>query len=387
MKFTLLKESFEKFLEEESKSKIQVQSLEDFVKSAEVKEQDEPEMLGADVSTLTPDELKGYLKRSKEGEKTAAEKYKMPYVHKQNIPVVSAETGEEFDLDALAKSITERPAKILKQNEKIQHSGGGATIYFNIGLPALRGLAFNEKKGEFVVVNTCPGAGACKVYCYAKKGGYVQWKASSMSQTRLLNFLLNDPQGFEAQLSKEIGAQEAKWKGKNVKIVIRWHDAGDFFSDPYLKLAYSVASAHPEVEFYAYTKMADVAKGDKPKNFIINFSMGALPSQEKQISRSTEKHSDVVKKDLFDDLIVKSATGKIEKTADGKYKFVDGGLDTLKDRMAKKYNIDKNTIITYDEMMKIPTSDTPKYNVIVAPGDGDDAANRKDVIGTYLLIH
>jgi hypothetical protein len=37
--------------------------------------------------------------------------------------------------------------------------------------------------------------------------------------------------------------------------------------------------------------------------------------------------------------------------------------------------------------MKITPSDEPKYNVIVSRGNGDDAANRKDVLGTYLLIH
>ena len=43
--------------------------------------------------------------------------------------------------------------------------------------------------------------------------------------------------------------------------------------------------------------------------------------------------------------------------------------------------------ITYDEMMNIPVGDKPKWNVIVKPGDGDDSANRADVIGTWLLIH
>jgi hypothetical protein len=47
----------------------------------------------------------------------------------------------------------------------------------------------------------------------------------------------------------------------------------------------------------------------------------------------------------------------------------------------------KDSVITYDEMMKIPVGSEPKYNVIVKPGDGDDSANRADVIGTWLLIH
>ena len=37
--------------------------------------------------------------------------------------------------------------------------------------------------------------------------------------------------------------------------------------------------------------------------------------------------------------------------------------------------------------MKTPIGPVKKYNVIVKPGDGDDSANRSDVLGTYLLIH
>jgi hypothetical protein len=63
-------------------------------------------------------------------------------------------------------------------------------------------------------------------------------------------------------------------------------------------------------------------------------------------------------------------------------------LDTLKDRMAKRFNVQKDSILTYDEMRATPESDEiGKYNVIVRPKDGDDSASRKDVLGTYLLIH
>ena len=73
----------------------------------------------------------------------------------------------------------------------------------------------------------------------------------------------------------------------DTKLVIRWHDAGDFFSDDYLDLAYSVAKDFPDVDFYAYTKMASVSKGSKPSNFKMNFSAGADPSQEKQINQGS----------------------------------------------------------------------------------------------------
>lgn len=350
-------------------------------------ELDEAEMLGATTRILPPGELQAYLQRTAAGEKEKLDKYKMPYVHRGNIEIKD-EADRTFDLDKLKAAITDRPEKILKQNEKISHSGGGSTVYFNIGLPALKGLAVNEKTGDFVVVDTCPGAGACKVYCYAKKGGYVQWKASSLSQTRQLNFLLNDPEGYKAKLKAELTAAERKFGKKGTKVVVRWHDAGDFFSPDYLNLAYSIARDFPNIDFYAYTKVASVASGDKPSNFKMNFSAGATPEQEKQIDFAKTKHSTVVPKQMFDDLILKDDSGKLIKDADGRIQFKSPeALDILKKKLAAKYNVPENSVITYDEMMQIPVGTEPKWNVIVKPGDGDDSANRADVVGTWLLIH
>ena len=356
--------------------------LDQFVKS----ELDEADMLGAKTSALSPDEMQAYLGRTAGGSKTKMDKYTMPYVHRGNIEIKD-ENDRTFDLDKLRAAITNRPAKILKQNEKITHSGGGSTVYYNIGLPALKGLAVNEATGEFVVVDTCPGAGACKVYCYAKKGGYVQWKASSMSQTRQLNFLLNDPQGYKNKLENELRSAVAKYGKKGTKVVVRWHDAGDFFSPEYLDLAYSVAKDFPNVDFYAYTKMAGAATGAKPSNFKMNFSMGATPDQEKQIDFQTIKHSTVVPKQMFDDLISRDDDGKVVRNDKGQIQFSDDNLKVLKKKLASKYNMPEDSVITYDEMMALPVVGKPRYNVIVKPGDGDDSANRIDVIGTWLLIH
>jgi hypothetical protein len=347
----------------------------------------EAEMLGAKTTPLPPEEMQSYLDRSKTGEKTAVDKFKYPYIHQANIPIKDGQ-DRVYDLDKLKAAIKERPTKILKQNEKITHSGGDATVYFNVGLPALKGLAINEKTGEFIVVDTCPGAGACKVYCYARKGGYIQYAPPSMSQTKLLNFLVNDPEGFKAKMADELKTEETKYKKKNVKLVVRWHDAGDFFSPEYLDLAYRLAKEFPEVDFYAYTKMAGVAMGAKPDNFKMNFSGGAAPEQEKQVDFTKAKHSTVVPKQMFDDLIKKDAKGRLERDKDKKLQWVSPEApNVLKKRLAAKHKLDVNTLLTYDELMKTPISPDKKYNVIVKSGDGDDSANRGDVLGTYLLIH
>ena len=368
---------------------IPISKFVDDVITNDYDELDETNMLGATTQTLSGDDLQKYLQRTVTGKKTKLDKYQMPYVHGSNV-VIKDENDRTFDLDKLKASVITRPEKILKQNEKITHSGGGSTVYFNIGLPALKGLAVNELTGEFVIVDTCPGAGACKVYCYAKKGGYVQWKASSLSQTRQLNFLLNDPTGYKAKLESELKSAENKFAKKGTKVVVRWHDAGDFFSPEYLDLAYSIARDFPNIDFYAYTKMASVSLGSKPNNFKMNFSAGALPSQEKQINLQTTKHSTVVPKQMFVDLVdrieIDDPTNPGKKIKKMEFKS-PSDLQSLKQKLAAKYNFPVSTVITYDEMMKMPVGTIPQWNVIVKPGDGDDSANRADVIGTWLLIH
>lgn len=346
----------------------------------------EAPFLGATMRPFPKDELQAYLGRTMTKTKDKKEKYDKPYIHSGNIEV-KGEAGEEYDLDKLRKSIMERPKRITKQNEKMQHSDGTSSIYFNVGLPALKGLAVNETTGEFVIVDTCPGAGACKTYCYAMKGGYVQWKASSLGTTRVLNFLLNDPEGFKHMLATELKDAERKYSKKGTQVVVRWHDAGDFFSPEYLEVAYAVARQFPNIQFYAYTKMASVAQSDKPANFIINFSQGAQPSQEKMIDFQRTKHSKVVPKELFYDLIARQGNTLI-KDAQGRTQFRDhAALEEFKKRIAHKYALNIQTIITYDEMMKMPVGHEPHWNVLVWPGHGDEAANRRDVLGTYLLLH
>ena len=366
------------------------------------------EVLDAQSRKLGGKELTDYLDRILAKQKGKTDKYKLPYVHrslvKDLIPIVDQEKNP-YDLDKLAKDITVRPTKLLKQNEKMQHSDGTTSIFYNVGIPALTGLGYDEEKQEFVIINTCPGAGECKTFCYALKGGYVQWRASSLSQTRILNYLWNDPDGFMEQLSTEIDRENRKADAKQGKhkVTIRWHDAGDFFSDKYLEMAYKLAATHPTVDFYAYTKIADVAGSvqNRPPNFKINFSMGARRGEEKRVDFGVTKHSSVVPKDIFNDLIQKDGN-KIIKDKDGKIQWNSPeDWETFKERLANKYSINPQTIISYSEMMDIPLGSRTKgdnadgargfkndlWNVVVAPGDGDDSANRADVLGTYLLMH
>jgi hypothetical protein len=353
--------------------------------------------LDAPARKMAGDELEQYLDRIKGlstgkktprgldkyvSGKTKQDKYKKPYIHRSTIIPIVDEEGKKYNLDALRSIVTKRPSKILKQNEKMQHSDGTASVFYNVGIPALKGLAVDEDTGDFVIIDTCPGAGACQTYCYAMKGGYVQWKNVAQGQTQMLNFLYNDPAGFMKMMGDEIQAADKKFnkKDKKTKLVIRWHDAGDFFSPQYLAMAYALAKQYPNVDFYAYTKLASVAKSNKPDNFKINYSMGAKPSQEKEIDFAKTKNSRVVPEVLFKDLLDRDAGKVIYKDQQS--------INTLKQRIAAKYSVDPNSILTYEEMMKTPPSNEKnKWNVIVKPGDGDDSANRNDVLNSFLLMH
>jgi hypothetical protein len=359
-------------------------------------EQDDVEeavKLDAPQRRIPRDELQGYADRIKTGTKTKKDKF-APIIHGSNIKAITKDDGgEEWDLDDLARQITTRPRAILGTNAKMSKSATEGEIIYDLTLPALSGIVVDEENGDFVEITTCPGAGACQLFCYARKGGYVMFPASSMSAAQALNFLVNDPEGYMAAVNKEISVLKGKTDKHGIQLVVRWHDAGDFFSKEYLDLAFSIANQNPEVKFYAYTKMGDVATGATPKNFIINFSSGSKRGEEKKVefyksqTNNPVKQGVTVPKDMFFDLIARKGNSLI-KDAKGRTQFKDEqSLNTFVQRLAQQYKVDPSTIITYDQMMDIPPGDTPKWNVIVQPGAGDRAANRKDVIDSYLMFH
>jgi hypothetical protein len=355
----------------------------------------------------TPDVDKaGNVKVDKKGNekyvsgKTKSDRYKMPYIHRSSVIEYVGPDGKTYDEDKVKQALAQRPKSLLKQNEKMKHSNGEFEQFFNVGFAALTGIALDEQTNKLIIVNTCPGAGSCKVDCFAMKGGKVQFKAAWLSDGRILTYLLNDPTGFFNQLSAEIGKEEAAGKKGDKKFpngwqtTIRWHDAGDFFSPEYLDMALKMAAKHPDTKFYAYTKMAGAALANKPPNFIINWSEGAHTSQEKQVKAKdtnldTTKNSRIVPDEIFQDLLVKDEKKNLVKGEQGQWQVQPDKLPELKQRLAKEYGLSANSILDYNEYMakrkSIPAG--MKYNVIVAPGEGDISANDPNIISTLLLKH
>ena len=354
---------------------------------------DEAIKLNAPQRRIDRDELQGYADRIKTGTKTKQDKFS-PIIHGSNIKAITTDSGEEWDLDDLARQITTRPRAILGTNAKMEKSANEGEIVYDLTLPALSGIVVDEENGDFVEITTCPGAGECQLFCYARKGGYVMFPASSMSAAQALNFLVNDPEGYNAVVNKEIKTIKAKTDKRSIQLVVRWHDAGDFFSKEYLDLAYGVAEANPDVKFYAYTKMGDVATGNKPANFIINFSSGAKRAQDKKIeihkaAGNPVKQGLTLPKDMFRGLFVTDAKGKYVKDEKGRTQVKgEAEWNQFKQNLAAKYKIDPGTIITYDQMLKVPEGPQPKWNVVIFPaGHGDRAANRLDVENSFLMFH
>lgn len=358
------------------------------------------------VGTPDIDKKTGQVKTDKKGGekyvsgKTKADRYKMPYIHRSSVITYLSPDGKTYDEEAVKKTLAIRPKALLKQNEKMKHSNGEFEQFFNVGFAALTGIALDEETNKLIIVNTCPGAGSCKVDCFAMKGGKVQFQGPWQSDGRILTYLLNDPTGFFNQLSAEITKESEAGKKGDKKFpngwqtTVRWHDAGDFFSPEYLDLALKMAAKHPDVKFYAYTKMAAAALAKKPANFIINWSEGAHTSQEKQVKASdanldTTKNSRIVPDEIFQDLLVKDEKKNLVKGPQGQWQVQSEKLPELKQRLASQYGLSANSILSYDEYMakrkSIPQG--MKYNVIVAPGEGDISANDPNIISTLLLKH
>ena len=370
---------------------IEIMSPEEFVQGKE--DVDEATKLPAQAREIPDPELQDYLGRIERREKTKSDKYKMPYIHRSSVVKYYSPEGKRFDTGQIVNALKERPKKLLKQNEKMKHSNGELEQFFNIGFAALTGIAVDESTDKIIIVNTCPGAGSCKVDCFAMKGGKVQFEGPWLSDGRILTYLLNDPEGFFNQLDAEIKKEEKKGDKGGYTVTIRWHDAGDFFSPEYADLAFRLARANPDVMFYAYTKIGDVVLAEKPANFMINWSEGAHTSQEKKVKGSDPgleqtKNSRIVPSDLFYDLLVKDEKKNLVKGPEGQWQVIPEKLPELKQRLADEYGISKNSILSYDEWeRKGRTNPSMKWNVIIAPGEPDLTARDPGVLSTLLLKH
>jgi hypothetical protein len=337
---------------------------------------------------ISVEELKNYFNKVLTNHELASTERIKPSLMIHNKAIPFDEKGE-IDVEAFIKNITEIPPQIISQNEKMGKSTGENSITFNIGIPALRGLVYDIEHNEFYIVNTCPGAGTCTKVCYARRGRYAFMPLIFVKQTRILNLLLNYPDKFEKILKREL--EIIAIKNSDKKVTFRWNDAGDFFTKKYFEIAIKITKELQvdgyNFESYAHTKMGDFYNLNDP-NITLSFSTDASEKEKSKVNIPKAKTSEIVPSTLFSDLFVRE---KAHFAVDDKGKLIPKNKDSinvLKQRISDKYNVNINTLLTYDEMLKTPIGSEKSLNVIVMPkGEGDISAQRKDVARTFLLYH
>lgn len=168
--------------------------------------------------------------------------------------------------------------KLLTQNSDLKKTG-----IYGWTLPAHNVILSNGER-----FNTCPSAGVCGAFCYAKNGTY-NFKNVKKSHIEKLELVLYSPDVFECMMIEEL--KNKKYNGKYIRI----HDAGDFFSVDYALIWLRIADRFKNITFYTYTKEVILFKHtlkDKiPNNFIVIYSFGG--KQDLFIDREIDRHSDV----------------------------------------------------------------------------------------------
>ena len=168
--------------------------------------------------------------------------------------------------------------KLLSQNSELRPDG-----IYNWSLPAFAIKLTNGKN-----FNVCPQAGACASFCYARNGTY-NFRNVKGRHIGNLEYILEEPLEWQKQMLSEV--QHKKMIGKYVRI----HDAGDFFSEDYLKLWLDIARQTPDVTFYCYTKEVSlfkrVVEPNCPANFRYLYSMGG--KEDHLVDKEKDRHAEV----------------------------------------------------------------------------------------------
>ena len=172
---------------------------------------------------------------------------------------------------------------LLTQNAKMRKSGGDKYALFNFGIPA-----YKSTTG----LMTCPMAGKCAQGCYAQSGAYT-W--SNVSQAFEARLALSHTDDFVPKVSAAIATKHKSALRKNKQLVIRIHDSGDFYNITYANKWLQIIAQHPDVKFYAYTKMVPMfqrlaAQSKIPSNFTVIYSEGGIADDR---IRDDDRHSRV----------------------------------------------------------------------------------------------
>lgn len=150
---------------------------------------------------------------------------------------------------------------LLRQNGRLK-----ALNIYNWTLPAFAGRLPDGR-----TYNACPSAGVCAKACYALNGTFL---IPAVKRRHEANFqmTLDDLDGWQAEMLSEL--EHPKFAGAWVRV----HDAGDFYSVPYLLAWLEIMRARSATRFYAYTKevaaFRELVEPNPPRNFSWVYSYG-----------------------------------------------------------------------------------------------------------------
>ncbi len=121
-------------------------------------------------------------------------------------------------------------------------------------------------------VKTCPmRTELCSKACYALKAERM-YKQVLPARKHNLKLALSD--GFVDSMIEAIAKKKHKIKQ------VRIHESGDFYRQDYLDKWFLIASAFPEIIFYAYTKSFHLDFSDKPFNFVLIASFDQTSTEQ-----------------------------------------------------------------------------------------------------------
>lgn len=163
-------------------------------------------------------------------------------------------------------------AQLLTQNGKLKKTSKIVGLkVMNFGIPA-----FEDDQGK----RTCPFAGACAKFCYAKKGAYI-W--SNVKPAFKERYMATKSADFVERMVQEIQRKKAD--------IIRVHDSGDYYSRSYIDKWFSIARSLPHIRFYSYTKSVPLFlnRDDIPENYDLIFSEGG--TRDDLIDYDSHRHA------------------------------------------------------------------------------------------------
>tara|TARA_R110000765_G_scaffold205122_1_gene309956 strand:- start:120 stop:953 length:834 start_codon:yes stop_codon:yes gene_type:complete len=117
--------------------------------------------------------------------------------------------------------------------------------------------------------NMCAGASAgCIASCLGHSSGHLRFDMQRQARIAKTMFFQLYPDRFLEQYNKEIEAHARKAQRANMLAAFRGNGSTDTRWEKY-----GIPQAHPEKQFYDYTKHTAKARADRPENYHLTYSV------------------------------------------------------------------------------------------------------------------